>query len=663
MNPPGHGRWTTVGVTVALVLSCPATMIAALWPNAWVFALTAAIGYAVEPPASRHVADLVERLSQVNAGITLRFVIREVALILLLIRLDQTGTASFVILVTGLLGLHVVRGVYSIPTLRVAKRRRLPLVTRGIDLSELAIPDAPHRFFTLHPTRTMLHLDVPVVAGTLIGLAAGTSWPGLVGLAVAYALGLAGVAHMARHALRNRHLGDDQRAFDVVNRRLAELKPEVALYFSGSRESAYQVNMWLSTLDDLDRRALIILRERAIVPLLGPTRTPVVCVPKTPDIVRLDLSGLRFALYPANVGNNLHLLRVPGIRSAFINHGDSDKPASFNPFAKAYDEVWVAGPAGRERYLSMPTGVRDEDIVEVGRPQLASIRAGAATPDPMFTVLYAPTWEGWSDDLLHSSVATMGPKIVRALLDHTPPVRLLYKPHPLTGTRDARATEAHHEIVAMIEQANAARAAGGTWAVAAERARERGRLEDLTRRLEAHAGDGAVGDEAQISRDTGRSALPGDGKEVEDAWHESYWKAVDWWRHRVITGPRPHVYDCFNRADLLITDISSVAGDFIVSGKPFAVTNVGGLGAAEFRRLFPTAATAAYLVTPDCAELPKILAEADGPEPDVMAERRRDLKNHLLGPDEPDSVTRFAAAVDALITKDPARAGEGRYVA
>jgi hypothetical protein len=663
VNLPGRNRWTIIGVTASLVLSYPAAMIAALWPNAWVFAICAAIGYAAELLASRYATEMVQKLSQVNTGITLRFAIREVALILLLIRLDQTGTASFVILTVGLLGLHAVRGLYSGLTLYVARRRRLPLSTRGIDLSELAIPDAPHRLLTMRPTRTMLHLDVPVMAGTLIGLAAGTSGPGVAGLAVAYALGLAGIAHMARHALRNRHLGNDERVFAVVNKRLAELEPEVALYFSGSRESAYQVNMWLATLDDIDRRTLIILREQAMVPLLGQTRTPVVCVPKAMDIVRLDLSSLRFALYPANVGKNLHLLRVPGIRSVFINHGDSDKPASFNPFAKVYDEIWVAGPAGRERYLSMPTGVRDEDIVEVGRPQLASIHAGVATPDPMFTVLYAPTWEGWSDDLVHSSVATMGPKIVRALLDHTPHVRLLYKPHPLTGIRDARATEAHHEIIAMIEQANAARVASGTWTGTAEQARERGRLDGLTRRLEPAGEQEAAGDEAQISRDTGPSALVGDWQQAEDAWREAYWETEGWWRHRAITGSRPHVYDCFNHADLLITDISSVAGDFIVSGKPFAVTNVGGLGVTEFRHLFPTAATAAYLVTPDCAELPKILVETQGPGPDVMAERRRELKSHLLGPDEPDSATRFAAAVDALIEKTQARAEQGRYVA
>jgi hypothetical protein len=108
------------------------------------------------------------------------------------------------------------------------------------------------------------------------------------------------------------------------------------------------------------------------------------------------------------------------------------------------------------------------------------------------------------------------------------------------------------------------------------------------------------------------------------------------------------VYDCFNHADLLITDISSVAGDFIVSGKPYAVTNVRGLDTEEFRRLFPTAATAAYLIGPDCAELPGIVTRAQSHETDPMAERRRELRTHLLGPDGLDAGKRFGAAVAAL---------------
>jgi hypothetical protein len=570
----------------AAALSLPAVMVAALWPNTWAFALFAALGHATDRP---------------NA--TLRFFLRDAALLLLLIRQGHAHGAGFAVLALGLFGLHGLRAAYTALAVLVKRRRRLPFVTRRVDLGALGIPDAPRLV-------SVVYLDVPVIAGALLGAA---PW----GLAVAYALALAAVAYLARELLRNPRPGD--RAFEVLNARVAELRPEVVLYFSGSPDSAYQVNMWLSTLDGLGRRALVLLRERAMVPLLGRTATPVVCVPNAPDLVKLDLSTVRCALYPANVGKNLHLLRVPGIRSAFINHGDSDKPASFNPFAKAYDEVWVAGPAGRRRYLETRSGVRDEDIVEVGRPQLAPIDTSGVTPEAVFTVLYAPTWEGWSADLAHSSVATMGPRIVRALLDQ-PGLRLLYKPHPLTGTRDPLATERHREIVAMIERA------GG-----AERAPKPARPPSRP------------GDEAQLSRD-GCRVMPADD---EDAWDRAYWAAAA--THRIITGPRPLLYDCFNHADLLITDISSVAGDFIVSGKPYAVTNSGGLDPEEFRREYPTAAEAAYLVSPGCEELPEILAEARGEGPDAMAARRRELRRDLLGEDGPDPAKRFGEAVTALI--------------
>jgi hypothetical protein len=369
----------------------------------------------------------------------------------------------------------------------------------------------------------------------------------------------------------------------------------------------------------------------------------VLCVPKTMDMVRLDLTTVRSALYPANVGKNLHMLRMSGIRSAFIGHGDSDKPASFNPYSKVYDEVWVAGPAGRQRYMTAQVGVRTEDIVEVGRPQLAPIDTTGVTPDPMFTVLYAPTWEGWSDDLAHSSVASMGPAIVRALLDHSPHVRVLYKPHPLTGTRDPKVLEVHEQVVAMIERANRTREAG--------EAAARDALGRLTRRLDKLASDVNTGDEAQISRDTPTSGPPEGWAETVEAWRTAYWQADGPWRHRVITGPRPDLYDCFNHTDLLITDISSVTGDFIITGKPYAVTNVQGAPAEEFLRRFPTAAMAAYLIGPDCAEVPGIVTQAQQDGPDPMTGRRRELRDHLLGADEVDADKRFETAVSALGVK------------
>jgi hypothetical protein len=118
----------------------------------------------------------------------------------------------------------------------------------------------------------------------------------------------------------------------------------------------------------------------------------------------------------------------------------------------------------------------------------------------------------------------------------------------------------------------------------------------------------------------------------------------------VVTGPLPTLYDCFDHADLLISDISSVVADFIASGKPYAVTNPDGRDEAEFRAEFPTAA-AAYLLDAGCAALPDVIAQATGPGPDRLAGARRELKGYLLGPDHPDALTRFNDAVEALATR------------
>jgi hypothetical protein len=148
-------RWTAAATGPALVLSYPATVVAALWPSTWAFVLTALIGYAADAAASRENLGSAERLAQVNAGVTLRFLLRDLALLLLLVRQGHAGGAGFVILALGLLGLHGLRGAYSALTLYVIRRRRLPVVTRGMDLTGLRIPDAPHPMLTTRHTRTM----------------------------------------------------------------------------------------------------------------------------------------------------------------------------------------------------------------------------------------------------------------------------------------------------------------------------------------------------------------------------------------------------------------------------------------------------------------------------------------------------------------------------
>jgi hypothetical protein len=282
----------------------------------------------------------------------------------------------------------------------------------------------------------------------------------------------------------------------------------------------------------------------------------------------------------------------------------------------------------------------------------------------VFTVLYAPTWEGWLADECQTSLMAMGPGIIRALLAHEPRLRVVYKPHPLTGTRDPRAARAHQRIVALIEQANRQRDAGGP---GAPEQREAGRLAaaaDLARieaRLSGLAGGAPAegwaawlrpqADEAALSRDS-RPGTDGDAEwqQLTDEWHAAYWRSQEPGRHRVVTGPLPTLYDCFDHADLLISDISSVVADFIASGKPYAVTNPDGRDEAEFRAEFPTAA-AAYLLDAGCTALPDVIAQATGPGPDRLAGARRELKGYLLGPDHPDALTRFNDAVEALATR------------
>jgi hypothetical protein len=582
--------------------------------------------------------------------------------------------SALVAFAAGLIVLHAARATCSALAIYVTRCRTLPVVTRNIDLAALRIPDGPPRWLAQADAQTLLYLDaMPVAGGLATALTADYTW-GFAGTSLALAVTAVLCVIMGVSARRNHHLSDAARVLSAAREQAVAYRPEVVVYLSGSRDSIYQVNMWLSALAGLQRPTMIILRDRYLVPLLGRTSLPVICVPEPVHLMNFTLPSVRVMMFPANTAQNILLLRIPGVSHVFIGHGDSDKPASVNPFSKAYDQVWVAGQAGRDRYLRAQIGVRDEDIVEVGRPQLTGIRtAGEGTAGPMLTVLYAPTWEGWTDN--QTSLATMGPRIVEALLACTPQVRLLYKPHPLTGTRDRSVLATHEAIVALIERATDERRRAGNWPARAtpgeEDRRMAAEMSSIGARMAELAPGGGTGpgtwaswirpekDEATRSRDS--KPANGDSTEwlrLNEAWHAAYWRSQGWWQHRVIAGPLPALYECFNEADLLISDISSVVSDFIASGKPYVVTNPDGLDEDVFRERFPTAA-AAYLLGPDCAGLPGILSQAAAPGDDRLGEARRELRRYLLGPDQPDARTRFAAAVEALIERSAGAADPG----
>ncbi|MFI6476884.1 CDP-glycerol glycerophosphotransferase family protein [Nonomuraea sp. NPDC050663] len=561
-------------VIVVLLGVYPLLLITALWPSPLWFAAVAVVSYAAELVAPR---SFLAVLSKVHLGATLRFTIREMAALLLVARTAGADSPWFVALAAGLFAMHGVRAVQTGLAVRLRHTMaQMPVTTRNIDVSELRIPPEPPEFLTNYRGVRFLYLDALPVLGAAVSATAGAA-----GAGVALLLGLAGSAALLPYVRRAEPLTNAAWVLEVVERQVRAYEPEVVLYFSGVPQGAYQVRMWLGTMERVGRRTIVVLRERGIAELLGPTSLPVVCIPSSADLMGFHaLSSARLCLYVANVGKNIHMLRIQGMRSAFIGHGDSDKEASFNPFSKVYDEVWVAGPAGRDRYLRAKVGVRDENVHEVGRPQLDGVsHVGPALP--YMTVLYAPTWEGWTDDLYHTSLTTMGPRLVKALLERG--VRVIYKPHPLTGHRDKAARRAGKKIVAMLESANLANA----------KAR--------------HPSSGGAGPRVT---------------------------------HLIVAGQQPHLYECFNEADVMIGDISSVVSDFLASGKPYAVTNVSGMPARAFAERYPSS-EAGVLIGRDLEGLDVLL---DGP--DTLAEARRKLRTYQLGPDYPDAMTRFRTSVE-----------------
>jgi CDP-glycerol glycerophosphotransferase (TagB/SpsB family) len=184
-------------------------------------------------------------------------------------------------------------------------------------------------------------------------------------------------------------------------------------------------------------------------------------------------------------------------------HGESDKPPSYNPVTAMFDEIYVAGQGGIDRYAQHGVDIPDEKFRIVGRPQVEKVRPGtssiteAASP----LVLYAPTWQGFYDDTSLTSLP-YATQVVEGLLELG--ARVIFRPHPYSF-KHAPSLRQINDVNSMLAKANSA------------------------------GGEHLFGDKATAMS----------------------------------------LFDTFNAVDGLVTDVSSVAADFLFSGKPFAVVDVG----------------------------------------------------------------------------------------
>jgi hypothetical protein len=235
---------------------------------------------------------------------------------------------------------------------------------------------------------------------------------------------------------------------------LTQLAPRYYLYYSGPPEGGYQLEMWLPHLARTGLVGAIVVREaRFLAAAAALSELPVVYAASAEAFEYAVVEGLATVFYVNNEARVVDGVRFAQLRHVHLGHGDSDKPSSYAAIFGIFDQIFVAGQAGADRFRQHGVAIPAEKFVLVGRPQLTGAlqRVEAGTLGEPSVVLYAPTWRGALSDMQLSSL-DRGVEIVAALLEAGAVV--VFRPHPFSY-RDA----ASRVLVARIDAVLAA--AGG----------------------------------------------------------------------------------------------------------------------------------------------------------------------------------------------------------
>lgn len=264
----------------------------------------------------------------------------------------------------------------------------------------------------------------------------------------------AGLVVAAGLAARKR-VQANRRAKSTLTAELTKYAPRFVLYWEAEEGTTYQVAMWLPYLEQLGEKYVVILRSRRNMPVVAPlTDAPVILCESMAELDDVIVPSLRTAFYVNNSIRNCHFVRYPQLTHIQLNHGDSDKAPSFNPVMRMYDKNFVAGQAAIDRFAANGIEVRNDFFAIVGRPQVSEVLVRNVTSrgPGRKTVLYAPTWAGFTADSNHSSLP-IGPALVAALLKRD--VNVIFRPHPHSRKLAAYA-EACDRIEAMLASDQAA---------------------------------------------------------------------------------------------------------------------------------------------------------------------------------------------------------------
>lgn len=439
------------GTALALL----ALLIALAGGSAMVAVVIGLIGLLVGGAASRR--DLVNRLRW-NRLLGRLGVTRAVLLVLLLV-VGSTRSANLAVVAVTVLLLSIALVGESI----IARCwSRIGLEVRDFPEVEAEVTEPmPRAVVTWSGTVALLF----ALLTTALGL------PALLGGLVALVACVMFVDGLARALRRARLVVDADERFPDALRTYA---PEFVVYFSSTVGAAYQVGMWLPYFERIGRRYVFVtrtvpmLRAIAEVTAAAGVKVPIIFRPTLRSVEEIVVPSLTTAFYVNNAARNSHLVERRELTHVWLNHGDSEKPACFNPVHAIYDLLFAAGQAGVDRYARHGVTIPQEKFRVVGRPQVEVISpaTGPISEIESPTVLYAPTWQGpFSDSRVFS--LPIGRQIVQALLHRG--ARVVFRAHPFNYR--------YHDCQEMIEEIGrllaADRAATGRehlWGEAAEQA-------------------------------------------------------------------------------------------------------------------------------------------------------------------------------------------------
>ena len=249
-------------------------------------------------------------------------------------------------------------------------------------------------------------------------------------------------------------------------------RPEFVVYFASTVGANYQVGMWLPYFVRIGRPFIIVTRTAPMLAQISRlceeqgVTVPLIHRRTLRSLEEIIVDSMTAAFYVNNAARNTHLVERRELTHVWLNHGDSEKPACFNPVHAIYDLLFAAGQAGVDRYARHGVSIPAEKFRIVGRPQVELItpprRPIGTIKQP--TVLYAPTWQGpFADSRVYS--LPVGRQIVEQLLAHG--ARVVFRAHPF-NYRYADAQKMIDDIGAVLDADREVSGRQHLWGPAAE---------------------------------------------------------------------------------------------------------------------------------------------------------------------------------------------------